>query len=57
MVIYHGIFVDDEEGLPLVNDKEINAIAAYVGYSLTYREGIQRRDRSLIEISQMMKSD
>lgn len=56
MVIYHGIFVDDE-GLPLVNDKELNAIAAYVAYSLTYREGIKMRDKALMEIAQIMKAD
>ena len=57
MVIYHGVIVDDEDGLPLVNDKEINAIAAYVGYALTYRDGLKLRDSNLISMSQIMKGD
>ena len=57
MVVYHGVIVDDESGLPLVTDKEIDAIAAYVGYSLTYKDAIKFRDRSLMEIAQMLKQD
>jgi len=29
-VVYHGILVDDEEGLPLISEKEAYAIAAFV---------------------------
>lgn len=57
MVVYHGIIVDDESGLPMVTDKELDAIAAYVGYSVTYKNAIKLRDRSLLEISQIMKQD
>ncbi len=57
MIIYHGIIVNDDDGLPLVNDKEINAIAAYLGYVLTYRDGIKMRAKDLIELSQIMKMD
>ena len=43
MVVYHGIFVDDEDGLPLVNDKELTAIATFVAYSEMYKDCIKKR--------------
>ena len=30
IVIYHGVIVDDETGLPLINEKEMKALAAFV---------------------------
>lgn len=43
MVVYHGIFVDDEDGLPLVNDKELTAIATFIAYSEMYKDCIKKR--------------
>ena len=57
MVIYHGILVDDNDGLPLINEKEMRAIAAYVAYSSLYREGLKKRDSGLIQLAGMIKSD
>ena len=57
MVIYHGILADEEEGLPLVNDKELTAIAAFVAYASLYREGIKKRNADLIKIAQTVKED
>ena len=56
MVVYHGVLVDDS-GLPLINDKEINAIAAFVGYSFLYKDAIRFRDKTLFEIAAMAKRD
>ena len=39
MVVYHGILQDEDE-LPLVNEKELTAIAAFVAYASLYKEGI-----------------
>lgn len=41
MVVYHGYFVDDE-GLPLINEKEQRAIAAFVAYFTLYKESLKR---------------
>jgi hypothetical protein len=57
MVVYHGIIVDPEDGLPLVTDKELDAIAAYIGYSVTYKEALKLRDRGLLEFAQTIKQD
>ena len=57
MVVYHGILVDDETGLPLLNDKELRAVAAYVAYISLYKEGIRKRDGNLIQLAQTIKAD
>lgn len=57
MVVYHGIIVDPEDGLPMVTDKELDAIAAYVGYSVMYKEAIKLRDRNLLEIANGLKQE
>lgn len=56
MVIYHGIEVDDE-GLPLINDKEMRAIAAYVAYATLYREGLMKRDGGIIQLAQTINAE
>ena len=57
MVVYHGILADDETGLPLLNDKELRAVAAYVAYVSLYKEGIRKRDGNLIQLAQTIKAD
>ena len=57
MVVYHGIIADEETGLPLVTDKEIKALAAYVAYASLYREGIQKRNPDIIQFAQTIYSD
>jgi len=39
VVIYHGIIVDDD-GLPLLTDKEVNALAAFIAYSDLYKKAL-----------------
>ena len=57
MVVYHGIIVDEETGLPLVTDKEIKALAAYVAYASLYGEGIQKRNPDIIKFAQTIYAD
>lgn len=57
MVVYHGILLDDEFGLPLINEKEMRAIAAYVAYASLYREGIIKRDSNIIQLANTVKAD
>ena len=56
MVVYHGIEVD-EDGLPLINEKEMRAIAAYVAYATLYKEGLTKRDGGLIQLASTVQSD
>ena len=57
MVVYHGIIADEETGLPLVTDKEIKALAAYVAYASLYREGIQKRNPDIMQFAQTIYAD
>lgn len=57
MVVYHGIIADEESGLPLVNDKELAAIAAFIAYHYLYKDGIKRRDGNVIKLAQVVKED
>ena len=57
MVIYHGILVNEETGLPMITDKEMQAIAAYVGFALLYRESLQKRDPNLMQMAIQVKQE
>ena len=57
MVIYHGILVNDETGLPMITDKEMQAIAAYVGFTLLYKESLQKRDKNLMQMAMQVKQE
>ena len=56
-VVYHGILVDDEDGLPLVNDKELTAIATFIAYASLYRESIKKKDPNIMKFTQTIKED
>lgn len=57
MVVYHGVLADEEDGLPLINDKEQLAIATYVAYVCLFKEGIRKRDSGIIQLANAIKSD
>lgn len=57
MIVYHGVINDEESGLPMCNEKEIRAIAAYVGYATLYKDGLKRRDGDSIKMAQMLQVD
>ena len=56
IILYHGI-IADEDGLPLLNDKEVRALAAYVVYSDTYKQALMRKDGNLVQLAQVAKAD
>jgi len=57
MVVYHGILVDDEEGLPLINHKEQIAIATYIAYVALNKEGLRKRDGNIINLANTIKAE
>lgn len=57
MVVYHGIIADDEDGLPLITEKEKQAIACYVAYALYFNEGLRKRDQTSLTLAQTLKTD
>ena len=57
LVIYHGILVNDETGLPMITDKEMQAIAAYIGYAMLYKEALQKRDKNLMQMALQVQQE
>ena len=57
MIVYHGIFADEETGMPLVNDKELRAVAAFVAYAHIYKQAIKTMDPNRMKFAQTIKED
>lgn len=59
MVVYHGVLADEEDGLPLINEKEMNAIAAFIAYREIYKDILRRRDinKATLALIQDLKED
>lgn len=55
-VLYHGI-IADEEGLPMINDKELLALATYVAYIDCYRKGLGTKNADMLQLAAMLKAD
>ena len=55
-ILYKGEVLDDA-GLPDVNDKEANAIAAYVAYTQKYKEGLMTMNANVMQVAQQLKHD
>lgn len=56
LVVYHGVIMDGDN-LPLINDKEMRAIAAYAAYAVTYKEGLMKKDGNIVNMANVMKQD
>lgn len=56
VVVYHGILMDEDD-LPLINDKEMRAIAAYVAYAATYKRGLMKNDSNIISMANVIKAE
>jgi hypothetical protein len=55
-VFYKGVLVDDE-GLPSLNEKELDAIAVFCAYSEMFKQGLRTKDQSTIQLSQILKAE
>lgn len=55
-ILYHGIIVD-EEGLPYLTDKEVQALAAYCAYIDMYKKSLIQKDGNLFQLATAVKSD
>lgn len=47
----------DEAGLPLINVKEVDAIAAYCAYTINFKKALMTRDQSTFQMSQVLKQE
>ena len=57
MVVYHGIFVDDEDGLPMINEKEQLAIATYIAYVSLFKEAVRKKDPRIMQLAGAIKTE
>lgn len=55
-ILYHGIIVD-EEGLPMITDKEMYALAQYVAYIDMYKKSLVLKSGDFLQLAQVMKND
>lgn len=55
-IMYHGVILD-EEGLPYLTDKEVQALAAYIAYVDIYKKSIMKKDGNLVNLANVIKAD
>lgn len=51
-ILYKGLYAD-EDGLPYLNNKEVEAIAAYCAYVTDFKKGRQTKDQASMQIAQI----
>lgn len=54
-VLYKGIIVDNT-GLPSLNEKELDAVAAFLAYSVYYKKAIMTRDQLTFQIAKDLEA-
>lgn len=55
VLVLYKIISFDENGLPLINSKEVDAIAAYCAYSEFFKKSLQTRDQATFSMAQMLE--
>lgn len=55
-ILYHGVVVD-EDGLPYLTDKEVQALAAYCAYMDIYKKSLIQKDGNLFQLAAAVKND
>lgn len=51
-LLYKGQYVD-EDGLPFINEKELNAIVAYCVYAVDYKKARLTKDKNTFQLAQL----
>ena len=51
-ILYKGLYAG-EDGLPLLNNKEVEAIAAYCAFIVDFKKGRQTKDAGQLQIAQL----
>lgn len=55
-ILYRGEVLDDN-GLPMINNKEVNAIAAYCAYVIKYRQGLVTNNPTISQQAQLLQQE
>lgn len=53
-ILYKGVIVDDD-GLPYISEKEKDAIACYIAYTLRFKEGLRSHNQNILQESQLLE--
>ena len=53
-ILYKG-FIADEEGLPFLNSKELDAVAAFCAYATLYKEALKTKDSATMQFAQLLE--
>ena len=56
VILYHGVIVD-EDGLPYLNDKEVQALALYCAYASLYKQSLVMKDGNTFQLATALKAD
>lgn len=54
-ILYHGI-IADEDGLPYLSDKEVQALAAYCAYVDMYRQSLAQKNGNLLQLAATLEA-
>lgn len=55
-VVYYEV-LRDEDGLPFLTDKEVQALATYVTYSYMYKKALQTQNANAFQLAQNLKGE
>ena len=55
--IWYNGFVADDEGLPYITEREVDAIAAFFAYTSDFKAARMSKDRNTLELANMMKQE
>ena len=53
-ILYKGVIADDD-GLPYLNSKELDAIAAFVAQATFYKQALMTRDANTMQLAQLLE--
>ena len=53
-ILYKGV-ISDDEGLPYLNEKELDAVAAYCAYAHMFKVALMTRDQISMQLSQVLE--
>ena len=53
-ILYKGVIMDDEQ-LPYLTNKEVEAIACYIAYTQKFKEGWQTNNQQILQMAQLLE--
>lgn len=55
-IFYKGVLLDDN-GLPTLNEKELDAVAVFCAYTDLFKKALVSRDQNTMQFAQLLKAD